>query len=38
MEFILEEHVGRRSNPNSYKYVDIYLPIQMLQVYFLTTN
>lgn len=34
MKKCLEEHVGRRSNPNSYKYVDIYLPIPMLQVCF----
>lgn len=34
MERFLEEHVGRRSNPNRYKYVDISWPIPILQVFF----
>lgn len=38
MEDILETYVGRRSNPNRCKYVDIDLPIPMLQVFYLYTN
>lgn len=34
MEDTLETHVGSRSNPDECKYVDIYLPIPMLQVFF----
>lgn len=36
MEDTLETHVGSRSNPDESKYVDIYLPIPMLQVFVLT--